>query len=473
MKRMRKSGSGIESVVLAILIALGMVAGLTSCGDSGSSTGGGSKPSPTTVISLHLSPLNPSAPVGSSEQFFATATYGDQSTKDVTTLATWTSSDTSTATVGSQGDLHPGRATAVALGSATITVAFGEKTQRSTLTVASNADRVPLIDLLGSQRYLGFPGGLYENASDVMPADHNARGLTAAGSIRPLDSNGNPNTSGKVVFVSIGRSTEQDEFSAFASQASTTSGVNHTSLVLANGASSGVGPCYWTLASGAPPCEPVQGNQYDRIRDSVLTPLGVGEKQVQVAWIEIYNADPAADGFQALCDKTVSGCTDDVTHSEMVRMEQQVGQILRAAKIRWPNLKEAFLSSRLYAGYETSNHAPEPYSYEYGFSVKAVVEAQVVQMRSGGATVDPVAGNLNSSAGVAPWIAWAPYVWANGDTPRSDGFIWCNGQTSSPCNGEVDFQYDGIHGTSVGYGKISDLFMSFFLSSPYTPWFRP
>jgi hypothetical protein len=156
-----------------------------------------------------------------------------------------------------------------------------------------------------------------------------------------------------------------------------------------------------------------------------------------------------------------------------LRYEQQLGNILRAAKTRWPNLRQAFHSSRIYGGYATTDHSSEPYPYEYGFSVKWLVQAQILQIRSGGTSIDPTAGDLNYNAGAAPWTAWGPYTWANGDTPRSDGLVWCNGQANSPCTGEVDFQPDGTHPNTQGDQKVANLLMNFFLNSPYTPWFRP
>jgi len=237
------------------------------------------------------------------------------------------------------------------------------------------------MDMTPSENYLTFQGGLYENSGDTVPADHNTAGLAAAAAIQPLDTNGNPSASGKIVFVAVGRSTVVDEFAVFVNQAATNSGVNHATLSIVNGALTGAMPCVWSVTSGPPSCDPTLGNQYDRVRDVVLAPLGLTEKQVQAAWIEEYNGDPAADGFQSLCDPTVAGCSNNVSHTEALRYEQQLGSILRAAKTRWPNLRQVFHSSRIYGGYATTNHSSEPYPYEYGFF---------------GEVVDPSADSPNS-----------------------------------------------------------------------------
>jgi len=473
------SSDGSKATIQNSGLATGVAAGLVtitaaSAGKTGTATL--TINPPPTLTSVDISPLNPTIAANGTQQFFVNGRYSDNSLQDVTQSATWTSSDASVATVQSAGQLNPGLATGVAAGTATITAAFNGQSSSTSITVTSpagNGTKIPLMDMTPSENYLTFQGGLYENSSGTVPADHNTAGLAAAAAIQPLDTNGNPSASGKIVFVAIGRSTVVDEFAVFLNQAASNSGVNHTTLVIVNGALTGAMPCVWTVVSGPPPCNPTLGNQFDRVRDMVLAPLGLTEKQVQAVWIEEYNGDPAADGFQSLCDPTVAGCSNNVSHTEALRYEQQLGNILRSAKTRWPNLQQVFHSSRIYGGYATTNHSSEPYPYEYGFSVKWLLQAQILQIRSGGTTIDATAGDLNYQASVAPWTAWGPYTWANGDTPRSDGLVWCNGQANAPCNGEADFQTDGTHPNPQGDTKVANLLMNFFLNSPYTPWFRP
>jgi len=81
-------------------------------------------------------------------------------------------------------------------------------------------------------------------------------------------------------------------------------------------------------------------------------------------------------------------------------------------------------------------------------------------MRSG--TPDPVAGNLDYKKGAAPWMAWGPYLWADGTTPRSDGLTW----------DISEFQPDGTHPNFKGREKVAHTLMDFFLNSPYTIWFK-
>jgi hypothetical protein len=65
---------------------------------------------------IGVSPGNPSIPAGLTQQFSATGYYNDQTTQDMTTQVTWSSSNTGVATINSSG-----LATALAAGTTTIT----------------------------------------------------------------------------------------------------------------------------------------------------------------------------------------------------------------------------------------------------------------------------------------------------------------------------------------------------------------
>ena len=334
----------------------------------------------------------------------------------------------------------------------------------------------PLMDL-GIQTYKGFEGGLYSNGTNNIPFAHAEAGNQFAAEVQPLDKNGNLDPRGMIVFTSIGMSNAAIEFGVFEGAAASDPDVNSKTLAIENGSLAGITACYWVAPHGPPPCSPQTENPFDQVLDDVLTPAGLTEQQVEVVWIKEANGGAGTakvcSGGQPcapLCDPNAKGCENTPDTTEALRHEEQLGEIIRAAKVRWPNLKLAFLSSRIYAGYATVDINPEPYAYEYGFSTKWLIQAQVTQMQNG--TVDPVAGDLNYSNNTAPWVAWGPYIWANGPHPRSDGLVWCDGQTSAPCDGEVDFQSDGTHPSGIGAQKVSNMLLNFFLTSPYTKsWF--
>ena len=315
------------------------------------------------------------------------------------------------------------------------------------LAAAAAFSAVPLTDT-GASTYFGFAGGLYPGGN-LVPVTHGAAGAARAAAVTPLDTNGNPSAGGKIVMVSIGMSNTTQEFCnpanpapcnswSFVGQAAADPGVNHSTLALVNGAAGGKSASYWVS-----PALP----DYDRVRDTDLAPAGLTEKQVQIGWVKVANPGPTVSLPSA--------------SSDAYTLETQMGQIVRAMKTRYPNLKLVYFSSRIYAGNATTTLNPEPYAYEYGFAVKWIVQAQIDQMANGGTIVDSRAGDLNYNTG-APWIAWGPYLWANGTAPRSDGLTWQL----------ADFQSDGTHPSQSGQTKVAGLLLSFFKAEPTArPWF--
>jgi hypothetical protein len=87
--------------------------------------------------------------------------------------------------------------------------------------------------------------------------------------------------------------------------------------------------------------------------------------------------------------------------------------------------------------------------------VKWLIEQQI----GGGAALnhDPSRGGVR-----APWLAWGPYLWANGARKRADGFSY----------DEADFSDDGTHLSSSGVRKVGRLMLDFFKTAPTArPWF--
>jgi hypothetical protein len=84
-----------------------------------------------TLVSIAVTPANPSIPSGTTQQFTATGTYSDSSTLNITNSVTWSSSSTSVATIISSSGL----ATGVATGSTTIKAISGSISGTTSLTV--------------------------------------------------------------------------------------------------------------------------------------------------------------------------------------------------------------------------------------------------------------------------------------------------------------------------------------------------
>ncbi|HEX9049104.1 MAG TPA: Ig-like domain-containing protein [Anaeromyxobacter sp.] len=83
-----------------------------------------------TLTSISVTPANPSVKAGLTQQFTATGTYTDGSTKDLTTSVTWASSATSVATVSAAG-----LATTLVAGTTTISAGSGGVLGSTTLSV--------------------------------------------------------------------------------------------------------------------------------------------------------------------------------------------------------------------------------------------------------------------------------------------------------------------------------------------------
>lgn len=301
---------------------------------------------------------------------------------------------------------------------------------------------------LGGGTYKGFRGGLYPNGSNSAPAAHSAVGTARAKNIRPLDANGNPSPTGKYVLLSIGMSNTSQEFcgaditvnclsETFMGQAVADPTVNKSTLVIVNGAQGGRDAQNWISPSA---------QTFNEVRDQRLSRLGVTERQVQVVWLKQADAGPT----RLLPD----------SDADAYALETRLGSIVRALKVRYPNLQQVFITSRTYAGYATSTLNPEPYAYESGFAVKWLIQAQIDQVQRG-SVVNMRAGDLDYNT-VAPWIAWGAYPWADGMKARSDGLQW----------ERADFGSDGTHPSSAGRAKVGTMLLAFFRNSEWTRcWF--
>lgn len=275
---------------------------------------------------------------------------------------------------------------------------------------------VPLNDL-GADLYMGEQGGLYPNGQNRPPTHHLAAGL--AQTVQPLASDGSPSDSGKIGFISVGMSNAALEFNAFLRLANDDPAKN-TAVVIVNGAQGG-----WTsnkLADNP-------NAEFWQVLDERLAGSGLTPAQVQVVWLK----------------EARGGVKNEPFPQEPQIFQAQLNSIVQILQSRYPNLKQLYLSSRIYGGYATGPLNPEPIAYHSGFSVKWLIEAQI--------NGDP-ALNFDSAQGevTAPWLAWGPYLWADGLTPRSDGLTWA-------CS---EFADDGTHPGDPARDKVADMLLDFF-----------
>jgi Big-like domain-containing protein len=120
----------VSSILAAAAVAI--VVGIMACpGRHGS---GGSAP---TLVSVTVSPTNPTIALGTAQQFLATGILTDGTTTDLTAVADWTSSDAAGSISSAASDR--GLATALGVGSTAITATYSGVSGSTTLTVSSAA----------------------------------------------------------------------------------------------------------------------------------------------------------------------------------------------------------------------------------------------------------------------------------------------------------------------------------------------
>ena len=106
-----------------------VLAGLSGCGGGG---GGGSTPAGTTLDSIAVTPADTTLAIGLTQQFVATGTYSDGTTKDLTSTAKWTAGSSNFITLYTTG-----LALAKVAGVETVTATVGTQSGSTKLTIKS------------------------------------------------------------------------------------------------------------------------------------------------------------------------------------------------------------------------------------------------------------------------------------------------------------------------------------------------
>lgn len=279
--------------------------------------------------------------------------------------------------------------------------------------------------------------GLYGADQNAPPAAHRALALRASAEIQPRDAAGKPAADGKVGLISLGMSNTTQEFSRFMTLLSRDA-ARSPALVVVDGAQGGMEASTWSDAEkvrrmGRP--DPWS------VLDQRLQRSGMTAAQVQAVWIKQARAQPESLG-------------DFPRHAEVLRDDLAV--ILGKLTARFPNLKIAYLSSRIYAGYATTALNPEPYAYESAFSVRWLIRDQIAGKPE--LNADPARGDVK-----APVLLWGPYLWADGVKGRKAHDLVWNREDLGP---------DGTHPSASGQQKVAVLLLNFFKTDPTSkPWF--
>jgi hypothetical protein len=252
--------------------------------------------------------------------------------------------------------------------------------------------------------------------------------MAALAKIEPLDAAGRPAVNGTIGFVSISMSNATQEFSTFKRLADADAEKSRR-VTIVDCAQGGQAMAEWVDPQARPWQE----------ADRRLAAAKVTPAQVQVAWIKLANKVPRGDL---------------VEHGK--KLERDTLAVIQNAKEKFPNLRVAYLSSRIYGGYSTGPLNPEPYAYESAFVVRWLIQAQIKGEKA-----------LNHDGGRgqvrAPVLLWGPYLWADGVTRRkADGLSYRR----------EDLASDGTHPSGAGREKVAKLMLDFFKSDPLAKlWF--
>ncbi len=232
----------------------------------------------------------------------------------------------------------------------------------------------PLPEMTATDRYKGEDGGLYGGGNNEPPASHQSAAAEALQKITPLDAQGKPSADGKIVFISLGMSNTFGEFRMF-KEIADRDPAKSPAVLIVNCAIGGAGVSSWAKAGQSGTWQQVDGR---------LQEAGVTREQVQVAWVKHAEPGPSPDTSELQYAKQVS---------------KDLASSLAITHSTFPNMRLAYLSSRIYGGYNIAGIRrvnPEPFAYETAFADRWVIEDQIAGEKSGKPS--------------SPVLLWGPYA---------------------------------------------------------------
>src|SRR6188508_848957 len=259
---------------------------------------------------------------------------------------------------------------------------------------------IPLTDM-ARLRYHGYRGGLYPAGRNRPSPVYLRKGLAASRKVRRIN--------GKIVLLSIGMSNATAEFAAF-KRAIDRDPAKNPDLTIVDGAQDG-----WDAQRMKS-----DSTDWDLV-DERLTEADVSANQVQAVWLK----------------QSIAG-EDRRFPNDAKALQADLRAIVRTMRVRYPNLRLIYLSSRTYGGYAITGLNPEPAAYDSGYAVRGVIQDRIV-------------GKLKG-----PWLGWGPYLWTDGMLGRRDGLVWS-------CD---DVEADGTHPSKTGVQKVVGLLVTFFKTDP-------
>jgi uncharacterized protein YjdB len=290
-------------------VGIGMATASAQLGGLSASTG--VTVTAATLVSLSLSPANGSIAKGTTLQMAVTGSYSDGSSQDLTTQATWTTSDGTVAAIGT-GSPGAGLASGLGIGTATISAAFGGQSASTQLTVTA----AQLISISVSPPALSLAKGTGQGLTATGTySDATTQDLTTQVSWTSSDNtvvvvSNSTGSQGRVTAVAIGS----------ASVTATLSGVSGSAAVTVTGAvltSIAVTPANPSLAKGTQAQLAASGTYSDGTVQDLTTQVSWSSSDTTVLTIANSSgnqgrASAVAPGM-ATASATLSGITGSTT----------------------------------------------------------------------------------------------------------------------------------------------------------------
>jgi hypothetical protein len=296
-------------------------------------------------------------------------------------------------------------------------MAFGQPDCATT-----NHGLTPIPDL-GTGTYLGYQGGLYPGGENTKPPVYLAKALNQVSKLKPRLADGTEDCeNGRIVLMSIGGSNPASEFARFRAQALAYPDLNPKLTIVNTG---GLGKIprvfdptdeFWTNVSES------------------LAAAGVTVNQVQVIWVQTDNVNDGDTSFpgapQALTENLIDLCHLIVEN--------------------FPNTRICHFTARAYAGFAAPDFEQPaleyPRDYYNGWAIKWLIERQI----AGDPALKFTGADRNS-----PFLAWATYLWSDGETPC----LYSDLSWDCP----TDFKpIDGFHYSVAGKTKAGQQLFDFF-----------
>jgi len=268
---------------------------------------------------------------------------------------------------------------------------------------------------------------LYSN-QNTMPATHRASGDAISAGLQPLDANGKVDlANGKIMAIGEGMSNARQEMLALLQQFIQNNPALNPKFQFVNLSQSGCDLICW-----------------------VNKGVGAIDPQVQIVLLKHSNNRPQmSDGTPENPQLPFTTAQSKRFPNHAVVTQDMLKQRILDLKIKYPNLKLLYVTSRSYGGWSCSPAATsyrEPVAFEEGFSVKWLIESQI-------AGTDPLLDFSKPNA-KAPWLSWGPYLW-------------------DPSWPQDWFEADGTHPCAPGETAFAKIWYDFLmLDSTSRPWFR-